>query len=475
MDYESVSFQENLALEPLRKGRLKLSLGQIMKPHSTKFVCYDNSKLIACILVAVSFVFCGQLIAQELRINGEWQCDFSPEGNVYVTADGSVNIYDDCEVGQLEDLKVHWVKLNPKNAQSGSQIEVLWNSSGAEYCQPFSTGGSQMNDWTDKELDHPDVPTFFTAPTSEGEYQVGVRCYDGDGYSAQNEESLYISEETLPVPEITQFDVTPSTVEPGSNLNVSWNSINTDSCQASGNLPGWSGNKDTSGNGFEVTIPSSAIDGKEYSLKLQCAGNGQSSASKTKKVTVQVNDAPAGCDGRTITSLNRDMKPSVDYNGTNWEDVFLYWPGTSQQTPIRINRNHYAAIKFTAESPIRSDASISISMNGASYHHGPSGPMLMTISTCPGDFNKVAIEADPDLSGSCFDTPRLGYQEEQFVNRCIVQENKTYYMNIVPVDTLNSSPEKNSDINWYCKDDNQGSNCGVDIVLTKKANGWPEQ
>ena len=83
-----------------------------------------------------------------------------------------------------------------------------------------------------------------------------------------------------PAPYIANFTVSPSTAAAGQQVTFSWSSSNTNSCTASGDFSGWSGNKAASGS--EAQFASSP---GTYSVTLTCISSTQSD-SRTRTLTV---------------------------------------------------------------------------------------------------------------------------------------------------------------------------------------------
>src|SRR5690625_4175940 len=356
-----------------------------MKPKLTPRYFTFKDIFPACLLTAAAFVLVGPVAAQELRLNDEVLCEFTPQAIVNFTGNGSVEIYDECEISTIDPvpLSVNWVDLVPASVKSGDPVDVYWGSSGASGCYPASAGSPQPGTWLGEELDHFESRASFTAPSNEGTYQIGVECFDEDNQTDVKYAALSVSEETLPQPTLT-FTVTTSTAEPGQTIRANWQSGHATSCSATSSpqLNDWKGTKSTSGTNHSVSIPSNATHGQAYDLKLICNGPGGASPQITRKVTVKEEpSAPSGCENRTISGYTAERNPQVDRSGSRWEDVFRHWPGSTGHTVIRVSRDKYAAIEFTPSESPANNARIDIQVISTSVTPPSTSNMLVSIST----------------------------------------------------------------------------------------------
>jgi len=454
-----------------------------MKPKLTPRYFTLKDILPACLLTAAAFALAGPAAAQQLRLNDEVLCEFTNQAIVNFTDNGSVEIYDDCEISTVDPvpLSVNWVDLVPASVKSGDPVNVYWGSSGAAGCHPASSGSPQPGTWLGEELDHFESRASFTAPSNDGTYQIGVECFDEDNQTDVKYAALTVSEETLPQPTLT-FTITTSTAEPGQTIRTNWQSEHATSCSATSSpqLNDWKGTMNISGTNHSVSIPSSATHGQVYDLKLICNGPGGTSSQITRKVTVKEEpSAPSGCESRTISGYSIEKNPQVDRNGSNWENVFRYWPGSSGHTVIRLPRNRYAAIEFTPSEPPNNSASISMQVISTSVTPPSTSNMLLSISTCPGDFGKTAIDNDPMMGGKCVftGTTRIAYKggtEDDRIH-CMVESGKRYYLNIIPR-SGGGIPLESDDVEWQCGFDENAQSCGTALGLgvSPSQSQWPD-
>src|SRR5690625_7061713 len=205
-----------------------------MKPKLTPRYFTLKDILPAGLLTVAAFALAGSATAQELRLNDEVLCEFTNQAIVNFTDNGSVEIYDDCEISTVDPvpLSVNWVDLVPASVKSGDPVNVYWGSSGAAGCHPASSGSPQPGTWLGEELDHFESRASFTAPSNDGTYQIGVECFDEDNQTDVKYAALTVSEETLPQPKITSYIDSTVSVEAGEDVRVSWQSQNANSCTA---------------------------------------------------------------------------------------------------------------------------------------------------------------------------------------------------------------------------------------------------
>src|SRR5690625_7178855 len=107
-----------------------------MKPKLTPRYFTLKDILPACLLTAAAFALAGPAAAQQLRLNDEVLCEFTNQAIVNFTDNGSVEIYDDCEISTVDPvpLSVNWVDLVPASVKSGDPVNVYWGSSGSADC-----------------------------------------------------------------------------------------------------------------------------------------------------------------------------------------------------------------------------------------------------------------------------------------------------------------------------------------------------
>lgn len=292
-------------------------------------------------------------------------------------------------------------------------------------------------------------------------------------------------------------------VSQGQNLTFRWSTRGAWACDGTG-LSGWTGTGKTSSDLSGLTVSTSNVPVGTYQVSLSCY-NGSVLASTTPSVAVEVKEADSGppdpepvpqiCDSRQKlpTNWNRlttgsnscsyryagmaggGSGPHTDHDCREFNKV---WPANwdnmdnSQRvlgTPARNNGRHYMALGFNS-GDIPTALPPSGLHNYGSFSLAPpqtSGldnrPKLISISRCPGDFDKAAI--DIDMGSGCivrevgFKGPKWGgphYRTQNGV--CALQPNTDYYLNIIytlsPVGTPPAQIEPDSE----CA---TGSGCGT--------------
>src|SRR5262249_32934268 len=146
-----------------------------------------------------------------------------------------------------------------------------------------------------------------------GTYVYSLTCTGPGGTGSPASVTVGVGAATPPA-SISSFASTPSTLQVGQTLSLSWSTSNATSCTASNGAggDGWSGSISTSSAG-PVVGPINAPG--TYSYTLNCAGPGGSSGPTSISVTVTPAPAPA-----SITSFA--ATPSSIQSG---QSIALSW------------------------------------------------------------------------------------------------------------------------------------------------------
>lgn len=147
-----------------------------------------------------------------------------------------------------------------------------------------------------------------------------------------------------------------------------------------------------------------------------------------------------------------------DPDCTDWASLFGDVPGTTGIRHFAVSRDQYLAVALETPEGVRDDANITIGVDGLQAWPVLKGPMLWSISRCPGDFNVEAIteELEEDcvkggpLAGAGF---RLGGADalDPSDPRCALSlpAGTTYYLNLLfTADDPAVTP--NVDLTWEC-------------------------
>jgi hypothetical protein len=218
---------------------------------------------------------------------------------------------------------------------------------------------------------------------------------------------------------INTFTASPSTFVAGGSTTLSWTTVNATSCTPSGGNSDWAGRAINLANG-SANIPLTVAG--TYSFILTC----QSSTGDTdaKNVTVQVTEEadPQGttCDASPLGGT------SVTWSNF-WQGDYPYVGNASKNATVP--RNGYIAFEFETSDAVSGSSSI-VSVGNTIT----SGTRKISISECPGDFT---------VSNACKHTfgigGGVGWSTTAASNTCLLQPNKTYYMNVTFTDGVDST------------------------------------
>ncbi|MEX0915582.1 MAG: hypothetical protein WD397_01520 [Wenzhouxiangellaceae bacterium] len=275
---------------------------------------------------------------------------------------------------------------------------------------------------------------------------------------------------------------TSTTVPETGGVTFDWRARGAWQCRGTG-LPGttWSDPGKNPWGPFSVSV-SPLEPGTTYQAALECSnGVGNTVVSDTVEIRVQENDIqiPAECEGRqpasaVPTALCELSTHNTWIGSTNcFEYASLFgqeFPGfTGQGKNFALERDTYVALEF-------STAGLSHS-KGLWTFETPNlapttrGPRLMTISQCPGDFDRDAIEAE--MGSNCYvrtDTLQKSVFWKQAGTsgaRCELDLDKTYYLNMIYTTDPAGTPP--AELEWACGSNESTSGCG-DLTAPSASN-----
>lgn len=257
------------------------------------------------------------------------------------------------------------------------------------------------------------------------------------------------------------------TVNEGGNVDFSWRSRGAYDCVPGGDLPGWSGRTLGPDSAYETTtnrrvnLPTGSSENSPYTAELVCEnGPVQSNNGAASVVNVTVNppsdpDPIEGCEGREPPPGWNRM--STGNNSCVYSSGFLssrdcrvwnpgIWqndPGGSQGVTQRLvsNRNNptsYIAIEFNTDDLGPTELRrISVDSGG--------NPLRVTrviysISSCPGDFNREAIEEETGCYGAPGQLAPIRYGGAQSGLDCSLESGRTYFLNIISTESPLGTP-----------------------------------
>jgi hypothetical protein len=418
-----------------------------------------------------------------LIINGEVNENCVLDGVSTISANGDLRVsvanFDACVAG---GLAVSSLLVDPTQVVPGETIEMLWVSAGATSCTP----GGTLPGWASEPIGL-EGPVFFTVPGSatSGTYTAFVSCSANSGDPVVSTPvSIAVQQQQIDPPPAPSLTVTPSTVQQGGSVQVTWSSSNATSCTvpaaATNSLPGWSGSKAVSGS---ETVPiSESLTAGSYTVRLQCQNGGGTSQTTSRTISVQ-QSVPSSCGPDQAPPATMDRAPTCLQNGsgdcTDYVQYFGGFPGTANLRFFVLQPNTYAALAFTPDATsIPPGASAAINVEALQTGGITAGQLLWSISDCPGDFNPATVQAATGDATCLYEGvfARFGFPfgGSNFTNdgtRCglDLEPGKTYYLNIT---YTNDSPRSTpvSELEWICGTSDQEP-CGHQMQVVS-AIGW---
>jgi hypothetical protein len=256
---------------------------------------------------------------------------------------------------------------------------------------------------------------------------------------------------------------TSATVQEGTAVSFSWNSRGAWSCDAAGDLPNWNAtgllprSADIPSDQLSVNTANLAGD-SPYEATLVCS-NGP--VSRTESVTITVNESdeqlPDICSepsrqmpSPTWTRMESSLLSCSYTQGgnqvfsadcTTWEGIwggsFMDVTGISLRLGVRNNQGHdFMGIRFTTEG-LSPNASGQIAFNTTPSLQN--SRKLVSISQCPGDFDRDAIMAETGCYRAS-NTQNLLWGGVNSTRTCKLEANKTYFLNIVYTESAVGTP-----------------------------------
>ncbi len=273
---------------------------------------------------------------------------------------------------------------------------------------------------------------------------------------------------TAPVtPEITAFSVTPTSINLGNSVSLSWTTVGVTTCTGTAlvdnvgaTVTGWSGTRNAQGSQFQVTPATAGV----YSFRLTCANAEGVLTATSSALSVTVVDGGGTepqCVGinpsygltRQTTMRNNDFlqgnddQPYTNVNVTTFDFISGPWPARSGGGTLTPRAGQFIALKFntgtvtpetyggTVGAPLRTG----VLATGVATSY--SGVVLLAFSRCAGDFSATVPEQNPLChfqGGQGNWTWGVGVSPGS--STCRLLENTDYYLNIAYVDYLTGTP-----------------------------------
>ena len=280
---------------------------------------------------------------------------------------------------------------------SGESLSLLWAAAGVADCERVSS--PPLPAWSGPLPAGNQVEINPTAPPGQSvTYDFSIACAEA---AVSNTVSVTVQgDEPEPVA-ITAFNfrvnsssTVPAqdlTLEEGSSLRISWSTINASSCTALGSLSGWAG-ASLAANGLrDIQIgPSGGI------VQLRCtnASTGMNVQTQSFQITVVPGAVPPECGGQHPAFWARQVDcifgdPSRDC--TQWESVFNGWPGTTVSRNFYLSQFRYVAMQFVPPIDTPRNFQGQLNFNEPQFGIPTTGTKIVTISPCPGDFDRSSV------------------------------------------------------------------------------------
>jgi len=214
---------------------------------------------------------------------------------------------------------------------------------------------------------------------------------------------------------ITSFTVSPSAIEEGEIVSMSWASSNATTCTgtATDGIGGWiGGDIARSFSGKRLGIATAGT----YTFTLSCAGtNGPVSRTRTVVVSEPTATTPTTC------STTPPLSGGVTAWSSFWHTTF---PGPSYDNErLKIVRGGYWALEFNTGNVVDHGGIISVANTSSN------GTRRGSISGCPGDF-----EVPAECTHSWGSSGGIGWATDGQPGYCQLEPNTTYYMNFTFTD-----------------------------------------
>jgi len=259
---------------------------------------------------------------------------------------------------------------------------------------------------------------------------------------------------------IDSFSINPATIGEGSGIaeiTVSYTTTGATSCTGILGDPGlinassgWHNESvpaQSQNETFIVDTGAVQAESSPFDVSLRCSA-GANTVTETTQLFVGAGappPVPGSCDNVAPPSLTRDTAILVG-TATETTQFSAVWGafGGSGTTSYRIRNDQYAALEFTTNGQVPSSIGTVSLQPGTESREGP---MLYTISECPGDFGPAVPAAcrkllEPQFQGSLV----WAIEPTQPLLQCDLEMNKTYYFNIVPTKSLPTT----QDVEWTC-------------------------
>jgi hypothetical protein len=173
-------------------------------------------------------------------------------------------------------------------------------------------------------------------------------------------------------------------------------------------------------------------------------------------------DAGRSCAGRQPVGATRAARcwDGVDRDCTSYAAVFGSFPGTRNSIELFQASDTYVAMEIDTTG-LTADRGTWIFDTPQGFVVDGQGPKLMTLSRCPGDFDRAAIEAEmgPDCYERVENLTTLRWKRAGTSGRrCALEPGRTYYLNVFY--TMDPAGTPPAELRWSCHEDEDAARCG---------------
>lgn len=347
----------------------------------------------------------------------------TPAGELIITSKDNNYEFRKVEVSPGSVL-INSFTINYKTSEeiaSGVEATLRWSTTNATLgCSASVESGPSVDAWnsgTDILAQGPATVVF----TSGGVYNLRLDC-DGDNSSTDHAIVTVIVNGA----KITRFDVTPTSVDKGSDvtLKLTWDSENTQGVGCSGSS-NWPNSIGLASSGTDDVVISNIQADTSFTLKCY---SGFDTVEST--VTVNVTEPQLACNTTLTSKVEK-----------RWTEVFREaFPGPrSDEVRVTVPIRGYYSVEFNTGNAQDTGFFGNIEASGTF------GYRLGAISKCPGDFD-VPEECSHAWGG---DNGGIIWTTQGLDNRCELEPNTTYYWNLTFTD--GSDPESSRCLGSYCE------------------------
>ena len=206
----------------------------------------------------------------------------------------------------------------PTTIQAGESTTLSWSTVNTTSCT--ASGGSGSDSWTGSEPTG-SIATPIGPLNTAGTYTYTLTCSGAGGTSSPSSVVVTVGA-APPVPSISAFVATPSTVSVGQSTTLTWTTTDASSCTASGGTgsDGWTGTTQPTASTGTAVGPFTAAG--TYTYTLTCVGAGGTGTPRS--ATVTVNPAPPGApvvsftaNGASTASIQPGQSLTLAWAATN--------------------------------------------------------------------------------------------------------------------------------------------------------------